>query len=67
MVVAKLCRKPTQQTKVPLGKRGLSSDRNKVAVACSSCIKNKIKFLYVGQLVYEILGAKTQVRTSGLA
>lgn len=45
MVVAKLCRKPPQETKVPLVMGDLFSDRRKVAVACNSCIKKKKKSL----------------------
>lgn len=37
-----------------------------LAAAALKTKQNKIKFLYVGGLVYEIHGSKTQVRPSGL-
>lgn len=49
MVVAKLCRKPPQETKVPLVIGDLFSDRRKVAVACNSCIKKKKIFMWIDQ------------------
>lgn len=41
MVAAKLCRKPPQEAKVPLGMGDLFSYRRRVAVACKSCMEKK--------------------------
>lgn len=61
-MVTKLCKKPPQQTKVPLAMGNLFSERRKVAIVCNSCIKKKN--LYMDRSVYRIHGANTQVRLS---